>query len=467
MENTEHYNLNLPDGEDIYNINDFNQNTEKIDDLIYDIEEDIADMKVTFRAGVDACYDACVTKGSTPDSHALSDVVQGILDIETGGGSGDCYSMFPQEISGKGGGGCGDPDPVVRIRNDEKLFIAYVIVSDNPTIKLKFDCTIISEYTGTIYFDLIIDNTTTIQNIGSINVSESETLIPLSIEYTVTTPLSTGNHIFAIKSRTSMYYASAYWAMCNFYGVNFVSSTYYNIYLDKGVFPNFIPNNFVNPSTPVNYQLVTGPDGCCSSNFETVIDAMNNRLYNSFDSGNCFHIYGITGYWDDDGEGGTVYVVPDTDDTFTFTNGKFVYHHLRSRTFNSKTVQESHYFLLPFVSDFYNSFPYISIHGRVTSFTEGLGYFAHIIFGRVSQNEVEMDSEFPENNAYMTFHDGVEGEEFIISNYVTNWQQSGNGGINFIGLAFYWIESDSSEFTVEIDKIWGTNDDLTTNNISR
>ena len=46
---------------------------------------DITMLQENFQDGVDAIYGACVTKGSTPESHALSDVVQGILDIETKG----------------------------------------------------------------------------------------------------------------------------------------------------------------------------------------------------------------------------------------------------------------------------------------------------------------------------------------------------------------------------------------------
>ena len=47
--------------------------------------EDIEQLQANFQDGVDSIYDACVTKGSTPESHALSDVVDGILSIETKG----------------------------------------------------------------------------------------------------------------------------------------------------------------------------------------------------------------------------------------------------------------------------------------------------------------------------------------------------------------------------------------------
>lgn len=46
-------------------------------------------LESNFQAGVDSIYDAVVAKGSTPASHSLSDVIQGIEDISTGGGSGN------------------------------------------------------------------------------------------------------------------------------------------------------------------------------------------------------------------------------------------------------------------------------------------------------------------------------------------------------------------------------------------
>ena len=44
-------------------------------------------LQQNFQAGVDSIYDAVVAKGSTPASKSLSDVVQGIEDIPTGGGT--------------------------------------------------------------------------------------------------------------------------------------------------------------------------------------------------------------------------------------------------------------------------------------------------------------------------------------------------------------------------------------------
>ena len=89
MRKTPNYNMNLPDGTDYYNIEQFNENATITDTTMHNLQASIAanaseiqTMKQTFQAGVEACYDACVTKGSTPASYALSDVVQGILDIE-------------------------------------------------------------------------------------------------------------------------------------------------------------------------------------------------------------------------------------------------------------------------------------------------------------------------------------------------------------------------------------------------
>ena len=62
----------------------------EIGDVAY--KEDVTNVQTTlqanFQAGVDSVYDACVSKGSTPASHSLTDVVDGILAIPTGGGGG-------------------------------------------------------------------------------------------------------------------------------------------------------------------------------------------------------------------------------------------------------------------------------------------------------------------------------------------------------------------------------------------
>lgn len=46
-------------------------------------------LQTNFQGGVDAIYNACVSKGSTPASHSLADVVAGILAIPQGGGGGE------------------------------------------------------------------------------------------------------------------------------------------------------------------------------------------------------------------------------------------------------------------------------------------------------------------------------------------------------------------------------------------
>lgn len=62
----------------------------EIGDVAY--KSDVSDMQTylqtNFQAGVDSVYNACVSKGSTPVSHSLTDVVNGILAIPTGGGGG-------------------------------------------------------------------------------------------------------------------------------------------------------------------------------------------------------------------------------------------------------------------------------------------------------------------------------------------------------------------------------------------
>jgi hypothetical protein len=60
---------------------------------------DIATLQSNFQDGVDAIYDACVAKGSTPASQSLSDVVQGIMDIPQGGGATDTIQFYSNILS--------------------------------------------------------------------------------------------------------------------------------------------------------------------------------------------------------------------------------------------------------------------------------------------------------------------------------------------------------------------------------
>lgn len=59
---------------------------EAVDILDENLNDAVAELQENFGAGVDAVYDAVVAKGSTPSSHALDDVVDGIMAIPTGGG---------------------------------------------------------------------------------------------------------------------------------------------------------------------------------------------------------------------------------------------------------------------------------------------------------------------------------------------------------------------------------------------
>ena len=58
------------------------------------IDDAVTQLEANFQDGVDAIYDACVAKGSTPASQSLSDVVQGIMDIPQGGGGSGYYEQI-------------------------------------------------------------------------------------------------------------------------------------------------------------------------------------------------------------------------------------------------------------------------------------------------------------------------------------------------------------------------------------
>ena len=61
----------------------------------------VATLQASFQAGVDSVYNACVTKGSTPASHSLSDVVQGIIDIPSSGGGSNIISIYSYQQTGR------------------------------------------------------------------------------------------------------------------------------------------------------------------------------------------------------------------------------------------------------------------------------------------------------------------------------------------------------------------------------
>lgn len=66
----------------------------------YEFTTAIDTLQTNFQAGVDSVYDACVSKGSTPASHSLTDVVNGILNIpQSGGGGGVSITSSAYEIN--------------------------------------------------------------------------------------------------------------------------------------------------------------------------------------------------------------------------------------------------------------------------------------------------------------------------------------------------------------------------------
>lgn len=455
MQKTEHYELNLPDGDDYYNVEDFNENAEKLDEIIFE-------MKQTFQGGVDACYNACVTKGSTPASHALGDVVQGILDIETGGG-GDAYSMFPQEIYRR------DEDfySNMSFSDQEIVFKAHTYISNDANITIDMCFSTQYASSNTISFVLLIDNEVVDPNMGSITILPNGSDIDkYNFSYTLTTPLTLGYHVISVKSYTTSGSTDAYWFLINLYGTGFTAIIDIGGYLVNGEFKNyFTPSNFIVPTNPIVYQLVTdaGGYGCCAS-IEDFEDAMNAHFPSSFDSGNSFHLQGISGYWDsvieeEDPE----YIVPDIADTLVYSNGKIRYTHSASRSFPVSGygcdvwVQEEHSLLLPIVGKFFKLFDYINIHGKLTSRTSSSEDYLHcyvsiMVLNRTNQNTVEYS-----DNGYQIESQAIEylsvNDEFTISVCVDDID---NNGINFIGVYFYEVDSNSDPFTVEIDKIWGT-----------
>lgn len=82
MQYTDNYKLRLPDEEDIYNVEDFNFNTEKVDEEFGNISKDIKDMKETFQGGVESTYSAVSSKGSTPTGKTLAEIADAILQIK-------------------------------------------------------------------------------------------------------------------------------------------------------------------------------------------------------------------------------------------------------------------------------------------------------------------------------------------------------------------------------------------------
>ena len=437
MQKTEHYELNLPEGDDYYNIEDFNENTEKLDEIIFE-------MKQTSQGGVDACYNACVDKGSTLDSHALVDVVDAIYAIE-GGSSGDPYSMFPQEVSGREDVEQCSSETTMVIQNNKILLTGHIQVTTDDPIKFKFIGDVSSYYTGTVTFSLLIDNTTEIANIGTLVISEVNKEYPCSISYTLTTSLTLGYHTLSLMSRTSdVYYAPVDWPMANFYGMGFTATEHPGEYFADGSFINFIPRNFVVPTNPIVHDL----EHDSSLEIETIVDAMNDNYSSMFDTGVSYNMRSITYYW----EGCDIPVFPEIVDTLTYGNGVFTYHHPYSRSF-SENVYEQHCFLLPIKGEFFKFFNYLNIRGHITV-TSGsaYGYLSTIILKRTGQNTVA-----PSRNSDYEQYSLYSDDSFIISTDVTDVNTN---DICFIGMHFDEILTDCGEFTIVIDKIWGTSNKI-------
>ena len=452
MEQTEHFQLNLPDGEDIYNINDFNENTEKLDDILYE-------MKETFQGGVEACYNACVTKGSTPASYALGDVVQGILDIPTGG---EPYAMFPQEISGRDfyPSGYYELTDYLPLTENNDLVVAHIIPTGDTNITVLFSGDIGTSYTGTVTFSLVIDNTTTIPNIGTVTIDQLDygERQHFSMSYTLSSSLSSGYHTLALRATFESGFSGGeiYWALCSFYGTGFVAVQNPGYYLINGAFSSYYtPSNFISPINPITYQLLNDLQ-YCGWPCEELNTAMNAHFSSQFDTGVCFHMEGISGYEQYDPEtGDPEVIIPDIEDTLIYSNGKFVYSHSQKRTFPDAhdIVTEAHHFILPIISKFFELYNSIYIHGRMVSRSgdiNGSGEIEPFVLKRLNQSTVDL----VEYGDYQYLDSLNTDDEFTVC---YNFPDIQNNYIQFIGFSLLYLDTGNDPFTIEIDKIWGSN----------
>ncbi len=447
MQKTEHLELNLPDGDDYYNVEDFNENAEKIDEVIYE-------MKQTFQAGVDACYEACETKGSTPASHALSDVVQGILDIETGGGTGDPVCVFPQEDLKLWQ--CSSSSDYTVYDNDIDLLVAHFEVIENYIIKFKYNLRVYpsSGADYTLYFSFVIDNGTVINNAIVITVPGSSGYDYDPITYTgiyaFTTPFSIGYHTITLRGRcnSDKYSADIEEMNCCVYGVNFIESQYPGAYLLNGNFMQFIPSNFVSPATPLVYYVPFDPDWYyewTSHPEENLVSYINNNLSDLFDSGNCFYLKGASS-----GSYPSYCEPPEPIaliDTLSFNNGKIVFSHThREDTSSEYDYWENHVFVLPITSSFFKVLKFLNIHQNVSSESSYLDYaqMSIYILNRINNTYVEISNNCIEEYIYV--------EECYKDIDIT---EIDNNFTNFICIIIS-THIDEPDFTVEIDHIFGS-----------
>ena len=449
MRKTPNYNMNLPDGTDYYNIEQFNENATITDTTMHNLQASIAanaseiqTMKQTFQAGVEACYDACVTKGSTPASYALSDVVQGILDIETGGG--DFTFMYPQEVADlyMQLGGCGFID-WIDFENNKDIVVGHFITSSDNSIEYNIKGTAEFYEKHSDSFSIVIDNTTVIpvtttyapSSIPTNDPGYDEYFCDFNISFALSNSLTPGYHTLAL--RCTNVGGTMYHFQNIIYGNNFTPAIAGG-YLVNGNLIQFIPDNFIIPTNPTVYDLGG------TYNAEDICDVMNNHFSSSFDTGISYQMQWITPY-EEDGE--TVEI----EDTFVYTNGKFIYSHHGDRAY-SDTVYEDHYFILPVNGDLFKYCPYINIQCKVDDTYSSQGNLIIKVLERVDEDELSYSSgslnPYPQDLSYLEY------DNFIVS---LETGLISNSNINFIAICFTDVPTDVSDFTIEINKIWGSN----------
>ena len=98
MTNTTNYGFNLPDGEDFYNIEDFNENMEKIDTLMFESELAISDMSSNITGLIGKTNDSVgttssgtvmgklnkiISNSSSTTSSVIRKITKGVSESET------------------------------------------------------------------------------------------------------------------------------------------------------------------------------------------------------------------------------------------------------------------------------------------------------------------------------------------------------------------------------------------------
>ena len=186
--------------------------------------EDIQQLQANFQDGVDSIYDACVTKGSTPESHALSDVVQGVLDIEGQG------TLITKTISSNGTYNAQDDnadgyssvnvsviddyyyvEPQVTrlepIDHEESRIIYWIYFTLASAERVRFYSTLnfkigfyASYHSADVTIKYLWDNTEESEPITQ-NYTTAGSKI-LKVDYLLPT-LSAGNHVFCVQLKIS------------------------------------------------------------------------------------------------------------------------------------------------------------------------------------------------------------------------------------------------------------------------